>query len=592
MISNRKFISPSMLRQFLLTAGTVLFSFTSFGQVSAPVPDTAASAPPRIARSATEAMDYAIANENRLDEKLRKMQPVIETYIQQMQPDPDLGLVPRADNYFLGRLDLTSGVNHDSFVPLQGGVGHSLASLAKFANSQFVARGFAQMVLMDDGGFNRDNYTFQYLRREFLGDVRCIVYQVTPSKKAGRGRFVGRIWVEDQDYNVVRFNGTYTASGRDNPYTHFDSWRVNTGANLWLPAYVYSEEGINQAATHKLSFKAQTRLWGYQSAQDREREEFTNITVETPQGVNDKSEQAADTAPVESLRLWQRQAEDNLLDRLEASGLLAPAGEVDKVLQTVLDNLEITNKINVQPEIRVRVMTTTPMESVYVGHTIVVSRGMIDVLPDEANLAAVIAHQLGHILLGHQLDTGYAFSDRMIFNDDQTLRKVDLARNEDEENAADQKAIELLKNSPYSSKLGSVGLFLRTLSARSEELPHLIHPLLGNGMEAGSGDLRLASLMQGAPELKLTQTDQISALPLGTRVKIDPWTSQLALVKTRGVALLAASEKKPFEITPVMLHLTRQSPSMGSAGSASPADGVKQPAQSSTNVETGVPTAQ
>jgi hypothetical protein len=591
MISNRKFVSPSMLRQLLLTAGTVLFSFTSFGQVPAPTQDTVVN-PPRIAKSAAEAMDYAIANEKRLDEKLRKLQPVIETYIQQMQPDPDLGLVPRSDNYFLGRLDLSSGVNHDSFVPLQGGIGHSLANLTKFANSQFMARGFAQMVVMDDGGFSRQNYTFQYVRREFLGDVRCIVYEVTPTKQAGRGRFIGRIWVEDQDYNVVRFNGTYTASGRDNPYTHFDSWRVNTGPNLWLPAYIYSEEGINQSTSKKLSFKAQTRLWGYQSAQDREREEFTNITVETPQGVNDKSEQAADTAPVESLRLWQRQAEDNLLDRLEASGMLAPAGEVDKILQTVLDNLEITNKINVQPEIRVRVMTTTPMESVYVGHTIVVSRGMLDVLPDEANLAAVIAHQLGHILLGHQLDTGFAFSDRMIFNDDQTLKRVDLARNEDEENAADQKAIELLKNSPYSSKLGSVGLFLRTLSARSQELPHLIHPLLGNGMEAGSGDLRLASLMQNAPELKLNETGQISALPLGTRVKIDPWTSQLALVKTRGVALLAASEKKPFEITPVVLHLTRQSPSLGSAGSSTPTEGTKQPAQSSSTSVPSVPTAQ
>ena len=58
---------------------------------------------------------------------------------------------------------------------------------------------------------------------------------------------------------------------------------------------------------------------------------------------------------------------DNLLDRLTEGGMLAPVGEVDKVLQTVLENLEITNNISVQPEIRARVMMTTPMESVYVG---------------------------------------------------------------------------------------------------------------------------------------------------------------------------------------------------------------------------------
>jgi hypothetical protein len=518
------------------------------------------------------------------------MQPVIETYIQQMQPDPDLVLVPRTDNYFLGRLDLSKGVSDDSFIPLQGGgVVHSLTSLAKFANSQFLARGFAQMVLMDDGGFNRGNYNFHYMRREFLGEVRCVVFQVTPRKEAGRGRFIGRIWVEDQGYNVVRFNGTYTARAKEGQYVHFDSWRTNTGNNLWLPAFVYSEEGINQPSSVKTVFKAQTKLWGYQSEKDKERQEFTNITVDARQGVNDKSDQASDAAPVESMRIWQTEAEDNLLDRLQEAGLIAPKGDIDKVLQTVLDNLEITNKISVQPEIRVRVMMTTPMESVYVGHTIVVSRGMIDVLPDEATLAAVIAHQLGHILLGHQFDTGFAFGDRMIFNDDQALRKIDLARNEGEEEAADKKALELLKNSPYNAKLGSIGLFLRTVAARGEELPHLMRPLLGNGMEAGAGDVRMAALLESAPQLKLTSTEQISALPLGTRVKIDPWTSQLTLLKARGVTLLSATEKKPFELTPMVLHLTRQAAKdTASADRIFDEDPAANVQSSATTFETGV----
>ena len=264
MISNRIFVNPFTLRPFLMTAGTVLLSLSALGQVAPPAQDPAQDSTVTVARTADEAINFAIASENRLDQKLRGMQPVIETYIQQMQPDPDLVLVPKSDNYFLGRLDLSKGVNDDSFVPLQGGIVHSLTSLSKFANSQFLSRGFAQMVLMDDGGFNRGNYNFQYLRREFLGDVRCIVYQVTPRQEAGRGRFIGRIWVEDQGYNVVRFNGTYSAKAKDRQYVHFDSWRTNTGANLWLPAFIYSEEGISQAGTAKFAFKAQTKLWGYQ----------------------------------------------------------------------------------------------------------------------------------------------------------------------------------------------------------------------------------------------------------------------------------------------------------------------------------------
>ena len=451
---NLKSVCSSFPRQFLLTAGMTLVSLSSFAQAVAPNQDPGVTRPASVAKTSDEALNFAIANENRLDQKLRDMQPVVETYIQQMQSDQDLGSVPKSDQYFLGRLDLSNGVNHDSYMRMRepGFLSRTLdgLKLKGAKGSRFMVRGFDQMVLMDDGGFDRSHYKFEYVRREFLGDIRCLVYDVMPVKGAGSGRFIGRMWVEDQDYNVVRFNGTYGPSTRATHYTHFDSWRTNCAPHLWLPSYIYTEESalVTGPGAKPLAFKAQVHLWGYQTKADRQREEFTNITVDAPQGVNDKSEQAADNAPVQSMRLWQRQAEDNLLDRLTNAGVLAPSGEVDKVLQTVLENLEITNKLTIVPEVRVRVLMTTPMESVYVGHTIVISRGLLDVLPDEASLAAVIARQLAHIALGHQIDTAFAFNDRMFFDDDQTLKRVDLSRSDAEETAADEKAIELLKKSP------------------------------------------------------------------------------------------------------------------------------------------------
>jgi hypothetical protein len=210
------------------------------------------------------------------------------------------------------------------------------------------------------------------------------------------------------------------------------------------------------------------------------------------------------------------------------------------------------------------------MESIYIGHTIVISRGLLDVLPDEATLAAVIAHQLGHIVLGHQIDTAFSFSDRMFFNDDQTLQRFGLARPESEEDAADQKAVEILKKSPYADQLPKVGLFLRMLAARGEALPHLISPLLGNGLAASSGDMRLAALMDKAPEVQMSKLDQVPALPLGARVKVNPWNNQLTLLKSRKVAALSSREKQPFEITPVYLHLTRYSEAAATPGAATP----------------------
>jgi hypothetical protein len=52
-------------------------------------------------------------------------------------------------------------------------------------------------------------------------------------------------------------------------------------------------------------------------------------------------------------------------------------------------------------------------ETFSLGRTIVISRGLIDVLPDEASLAMVLADELAHISLGHRTETMFAFSDRL-----------------------------------------------------------------------------------------------------------------------------------------------------------------------------------
>ncbi len=286
-------------------------------------------------------------------------------------------------------------------------------------------------------------------------------------------------------------------------------------------------------------------------------EEFTQIVVDNPQNVRDQSETAQDATPVESQRRWERQAEDNAIERMEKVGLLAPEGEVDKVLQTVANNLIVTNNLNIQPEVRTRVLLTMPLESFTIGHTIVLSRGLLDVLPDEASLAMVIGHELSHIELGHSLDTTLAFNDKLFFRDESTMTQLDFSQNPAEEDSADTKAMELLANSPYKDKLGSSSLFLKVLQARAPDLKNLIHSHLGNNLTDGKSTVRMAALLQSAPQLEMRKTDQIAALPLGARIKLDPWSSRIELVKTKPVALTSAREKMPFEVTPFFPYLTR-----------------------------------
>src|SRR5262249_21616840 len=161
----------------------------------------------------------------------------------------------------------------------------------------------------------------------------------------------------------------------------------------------------------------------------RAQEAFTELTVDSPQGVRDESQSNTNGySPVQEQRMWETQAEDNVVDRLQRAGIVAPAGEVDQVLNTVLNNLEVTNNINSDPPTHCRVLLTTPLESVAVNHTILVSRGLVDVLPDEASLAAVLAHELAHVQLAHSVDTRYAFADRLLFDDPETLKKLSVSR--------------------------------------------------------------------------------------------------------------------------------------------------------------------
>ncbi|HXC86556.1 MAG TPA: M48 family metalloprotease [Candidatus Cybelea sp.] len=511
-----------------------------------------AAAEPQQARTMDQVIDRVITNENRLDQQIRQYSPLVETYIQNMKPDKDLGYVPAGDKYFLGRADFAKGVQLVSLSNAESKGKKIFGSVGNFFSfaMQFLPDGFLQMIFIDTNGFDKQHYKFDYVRREFLGEVRCLVFDVSPQDKAGKGRFLGRIWVEDQDYNIVRFNGAYSGGGHSSWYFHFDSWRNNVQPGLWMPSFVYSEEkDLHYAMSKKLDFKAQTRLWGYNLGHSQQEQELSKILVETP--VQDDTKTTNDLSPIQAQRSWDHQAEDNVIDRLERIGLIAPKGEVDKVLDTVVNNLEVTNNIDVEPDVRCRVMMTSTLESYTVGHTIVLSRGLIDVLPDEASLATMIAHELSHIILGHRLDSTYAFWDQLLVDDKETFRHFGFARTKDEENAANAEAIKLLNNSPYKGQLGNAGLFLSALSAREKEIPNLVSPHLGNRVPV-IGDLKASS-----PVDQKQNPQMIAALPIGGRVKLDPWNDRLELIKSKPIGTVAEREKMPFEVTPFMPYLTR-----------------------------------
>jgi hypothetical protein len=488
----------------------------------------------------------------------------MEVYIQNVAPDEARGWVPIDDNYFLGQLQFDDGptLRPLGYKEPQHGVRLRLTS-----DPPNVGNAFAAMVAPDWRELDRKRYAFTYVRREFLGESRCYVFDVRPLREGKEG-FVGRIWIEDRDYNLVRFNGASlgfgeTLSGmlKRKLSFHMDGWRVNVAPGVWVPSYVYSEEtDLNSASSSKSSsnskrqtrFKSQTRIWGYQAQNADRTGSLTTIRIDEP-NVADTTDGAAQLSPVLSQRRWEQEAEANVLERLEAIGLLAPAGEADKVLETVLNNLVVTNKLNLERPLHSRILLTSPLESFTVGHTIVLSRGLIDVLPDEASLATMLAHELSHVALGHQLiDTKFSFADRLMVPDGELLQALRFRRTPKEEAAADEKVIELLGKSPYRDKLADAGLFLRTLSEQAKQLPRLIQPHIGDYMAANGQMTRLAELMKQAPALMPDSLEQIAALQLGARLVVDAWSGKVSLDRSPAVPLMSVREKVPFAVTPLM----------------------------------------
>ncbi len=527
----------------------------------APQPITAsASTALAMAPSSTmdQVVDRALGREQALMEMLKTRTPFVETYLQDLKFVPQLGPTLVQDHYYLGRMDLSENMDRRDYLSKETSFeSQLLGGFTRLFRFEYRPLGFSWMIYADRSDFNRKTYDFKYIHREFLGDVRCMVFEVSAKKGTGKGRFRGRMWVEDQDYNIVRLNGFYEPRPRNAYFFHLDSWRLNLIPDYWVPAYIYSEEGdFADGSKDKMAFKAQTRLWGYDVQKGGQNGEFTQMRVDST--VKDESPGAQDASPLQAQWQWQQQAGDNVIERLQNAGFLAPEGGVDKVLETVVNNLLTSNNIDLPLPVHTRVLLTSPLETFSVGNTIVISRGLVDVLPDEASLAMVLSHELAHIVLGHNLGSKYAFNDRMLFSDESVYQNFGFRHVPEEETAADKKALDLLKNSPYAQKLDTPGLFLREVAARGAALSALLTPHLGNGFTNRKGSMdRMVALMNSAPALDPDKLSQIAALPLGGRVRLNAWDDHTELMKTAPLAITSARGKMPLEVTPFFPKLTR-----------------------------------
>ncbi len=546
----------------------------------------------------------AIAQEKVLIRNIQQRTPLVETYIQDTKPDVKLYEVPIGDHYMLSRVDFGKTFFDKTYTPKAVQARHgffkgsmeAITELTKalHLDTQFVysETGFMQMMFLDPTGFDQQHYVFSYVRREFLGSVRTWVFDVHPRPEIkGMGRFYGRVWIEDEGGNVVRFNGTYTGPTDEDSskhYFHFDSWRMNVQPGIWLPVAVYVEETQRTETDKSVGLKAQTHFWGYSLKLPTRDSE--NVSMKVDDAV-DKSDDSQDVGPLQASRMWITQAENNVIDRLVEAGLVAPltsGGYEDKVLGQIVINLVVPNNLAFTDQIHCRVLLTDTIEATTVGNTILISKGLIDTLPNEESIASVVSMELAHIAMGHHIDTRYAFNDRLLFPDEATFRRIDMNHTDVDNGTAAKRAMEYLQNSMYKDRLANAGLYYEQLVDRAGVLKALNTPRLGDSLLKPDGTPWMSELLHSAPKINWDDLNQTAALPLGSWLKTDPWDDTEHMLNAKRYAPMNARDKMPFEVTPIFYKLQRyDAASVAPQPAAAPAGG--QPAAAPDNAPAAPP---
>ena len=514
-------------------------------------------------------VEKAIAREKVIIKNIQQRTPLVETYIQDTRPDVKLLEVPVDDTYTLSRVDFGKGFVDKSYTPRATekhgffkGSSEAITGLTKALGLEkftYSPTGFMQMMFLDPTGFDQQHYVFSYVRREFLGSVRTWVFDVHP-KVAGMGRFYGRIWIEDQDGNVVRFNGTYTGATSEDAskfYFHFDSWRMNVQPGIWLPVAVYVEETTRIDSEKSVGLKAQTHFWVYSLKLPTRDSENVSVKVDDAE---DKSDDSQDVGPLQATRAWVTQAENNVIDRLVEAGLVAPlnqGGYENKVMDQIVINLVVPNNLAFTDQIHTRILLTDTIEATTVGNTILISKGLLDTLPNEPAIASVIAMELAHVAMGHHIDTRYAFNDRLLFPDESTFQRINMYHSDHDNDEAAKKAMEYLQNSMYKDQLPSAGLYYAALVDREKPLKALNTPKLGDSLLKADGTPWMIDLERMSPKLNWDDLNQRAANPLGSWLKTDPWDDKVHQLNAKVYAYMNPRDKMPFEVTPIVYRLQR-----------------------------------
>ena len=97
-------------------------------------------------------------------------------------------------------------------------------------------------------GAKAAQYDFKYVGKERIDELDLYVFDVSPkvmpSPKSKERVFVGRIWVDDHDLQIVKAKGKAGPETKTNKFPIVETYREQIDGKYWFPTYVYADDDL------------------------------------------------------------------------------------------------------------------------------------------------------------------------------------------------------------------------------------------------------------------------------------------------------------------------------------------------------------
>ncbi len=92
-------------------------------------------------------------------------------------------------------------------------------------------------------------YNITYVAKEKIDELNLYVFDVSPKvlpdpKKTKEHLFKGRIWVDDQDLQIVKARGKGVPETKNSKYPTFETYREQIDGRFWFPTYTFADDEL------------------------------------------------------------------------------------------------------------------------------------------------------------------------------------------------------------------------------------------------------------------------------------------------------------------------------------------------------------